>query len=273
MVAGPVGGGSPRSSVHLVSGVPARPAPVRCSWCLLRSLVGTPVPSCVPGSSWSALKRPIPTQSVVQGFIDITPSSSSSQVWKLGIEPLPTAQVPNGPVGRLWVVSVPPVSTRGHLDGCAPRPAVVHLLSPVSPCCIPRPRRVRAKSRLLAPRGRTRRMGPSDSRDGRGAVYLQVTTMSRGSAPMSGGRPCRSGDGRSVTRGEPAATRSPQPVHIPGDNFSTSRPWSPTACRQLPPSTRASPVSTSVHGCGQPPGQSYCLARLLMRAVSSVTCV
>src|SRR5687767_6990390 len=72
---------------------------------------------------WNPLgtaERSFPTQSVVQGILDPNNSSSSSHVWKLGTEAVRAAQGPIGPVGGLWVVSASPVSTRGHLDGCAP---------------------------------------------------------------------------------------------------------------------------------------------------------
>src|SRR3712207_1836652 len=65
-------------------------------------------------------ERSVPTQSVVREFSEITPSSSSSLVWKLGNEPLRAGQRANGPVGPLWAVSVFLLSTRGQIDGCAP---------------------------------------------------------------------------------------------------------------------------------------------------------
>src|SRR4051812_34705332 len=42
-------------------------------------------------------------------------------------------------VGALWAAGARPVSTRGHLDGCAPGTTVVHVLSPASPCAVPSP--------------------------------------------------------------------------------------------------------------------------------------
>ena len=116
------------------------PASVRCSSCLLRYLRGKPRPSMSVLQALWARDRSFPTQSVVQGFIEITNSSSSSHVWKLGTTPLRAAQRPNGPVGRLWVVSVFLLSTRGHLDGCAPTSRAVHPLSPASPCSSPQAR-------------------------------------------------------------------------------------------------------------------------------------
>jgi len=172
---------------------------------------------------------------------EITPSSSSSQVWKLGIEALRAGQPPDRPVGRLWAVTVVLLSTRGHLDGCSPSPRGVHPLSPVSPGRIPRScpgagtvgRRHAAESAMRRHTRRSRRCPePEDA---------------------GAGRPPAAGP---VTGGDPAGTRSPQPVHIPGDNFSMCRRRSPAGHRQLPPSTRASRVSTSVHGCGQPLGQT-----------------
>src|SRR5688572_15123233 len=183
------GGGSPRSSVHLVTGVPARQAPVRCSSCLLRSFVGAPVPSC---GSWSTLKRTNHTQRVAQGFIDRTHSSSSSHVWKMGIEAVRAAQGPKVPVGQLWVVSVLPVSTRGHPDGCAPRPPVVHLLSPASPRWIPR-----SWAGGVVPRRRPDGFGFTD--DPPGVVYTQVRSMFIARMPVFASSPGDRRIGRSVT--------------------------------------------------------------------------
>src|SRR5687768_11528358 len=127
----------------------------------------------------STAEQGFPTQSVVQGFLDLNHSSSSSHVWKLGIEGLCAAQESNGPVGRLWVVSASPVSTRGHLDGCAPPPVVVHLLSPVCPCWIPRSSRRRARLR----RGPVpRRACVVASR----TAYTQVSSVSRGVRAVPG---------------------------------------------------------------------------------------
>ena len=129
---------------------------------------------CTRERLWSGA---FPTQSVVQGFIEITNSSSSSQVWKLGIGPLRAAQGPNRPVGRLWVVSVFLLSTRGQDDGCAPRSPPLHPLSPASPGSVPRscpgvarPGRRRPERRTAdagAPRY-TRRSAGRDRRPGRG---------------------------------------------------------------------------------------------------------
>ena len=136
--------------------------PVRCSSCLLLSPRGKPrSPDALVSALWAQCPQPnprpahslvgrcrcgargapsrsVPTQSVVQGFIEITSSSSSSHVWKLGIGPVRAAQGRSDPVGRLWVVSVCLLSTRGQNDRCAPRPSSLHPLSPVCPCCIPR---------------------------------------------------------------------------------------------------------------------------------------
>lgn len=201
-------GGKPPSS-----GAPRgpSPAPRRCVSCQ-GSLRGS--------------ERSVPTQNVVQGFIGINNSSSSSHVWKLGTGPLSAAQAPDGPVGGLWVVSVLPVSTRGHLDGCAPVTLPVHPLSPASPCSVPR-----ACARRPPRAGASDRHGRADRRDG--AASVQVRAM-RGVAAGIGDRPRAGGPALApMTAGEPAHTRSPQPVHIPGDNFSMCRRRSPHRHPQL----------------------------------------
>ena len=168
--------------------------PVRCSSCLLPSLWGKPrSPDALVQPLWAQCPQPIPrtahflvaggrcgapgapsrsvpTQSVVQGFIEITNSSSSSHVWNLGTTPLRAAQRANAPVGRLWVVSVFLLSTRGHLDGCAPTSGAVHPLSPASPGGVPRFRREwgRRHSGLQGGNGRTHHPCRSASRNGSG---------------------------------------------------------------------------------------------------------
>ncbi|TQN40716.1 hypothetical protein FHU33_0065 [Blastococcus colisei] len=331
-----------------------RPVPVRCSSCLLRSPRGKPrsldellrlfrrrlpTPICCPPVRVSCLASclgqgsglrsgtELPHPECGSRISEITPSSSSSHVWKLGIEAVRAGQVPTTAVGRLWAVTVDLLSTRGHLDGCSPSSVGVHPLSPVSPCWIPRscPARRRRRS-VLRDRDRGMFAIPAGQGGIQGRIGVGGSTVGRRA---------------SVTSGDPSGTRSPQPVHIPGDNFSTSRRGSPTGHRQLPPRTRAPGVSTSFHGCGQPSGkqlrrppddtaannfvvlrttprpgrwlrasrgrhpsrrvgpegprrrdstaqraggrqleaarsggpQCHCLARLLMRAVSSVTCV
>ena len=174
-------------------------------------------------------------------------------MWKLGIEGVRPAQEPNGPVGRLWVVSASPVSTGGHLDGCAPRPAVVHLLSPGCPCWIPRPPRAVPGSPSWEPPS----VVPRPRELGIFAVQSGFWGRGPGSCDATRSPEVR----RSVTCRDLVATRSPQPVHIPGDNFSTSRPRSPIAYPVLPASTRGSPLSTSVHGCGQPSGEEMTTGR------------
>ena len=237
----------------------------------------------------------------------INNSSSSSHVWKLGTKPLSAAQAPGDPVGRLWVVSVRPVSTRGHLDGCAPVTRPVHSLSPASPCSVPRSRARRRRGRGRRPATEAADPGDraADPRDGPASVQVSAV---RGIAASRGGRSASRGSlPGAMTAGEPAHTRSPQPVHIPGDNFSMCRPRSSHRYPQLqaddremnePPTPhtlwtglrRISPsgarrVPRKRVGHAPPSGerrvaavssggrQSHCRARLLMRAVSSVTWV
>ena len=162
----------------------------------------------------------------------INNSSSSSHVWKLGTKPLSAAQAPGDPVGRLWVVSVRPVSTRGHLDGCAPVTRPVHSLSPASPCSVPRSRARRRRGRdgdpprsgrSRPPRGRSTR----GTGVGAGQRRARHRSVARWQVGLAGSAP------GAMTAGEPAHTRSPQPVHIPGDNFSMCRPRSSHRYPQL----------------------------------------
>ena len=177
-------------------------------------------------------KRSVPTQSVVQGFFEITNSSSSSRLWNLGIGPLRAAQARFGPVGRLWVVSVLLLSTRGQNDRCAPGSPSLHPVSPASPRAVPSPcpgRRTRDAARRRADQACT----------GKPLVSPGMTGSTRTATERG-----------VVTAGEPAHTRSPQPVHIPGDNFSMSRPWSPAERAPSLPDVRGSALSTHPHRCG-----------------------
>ena len=214
---------------------------MRCSSCLLRSPWGKPrSPDRRSTSLWALARRLLlqlrlsarkpgrrppgqgfPTQNVVQGFLDITPSSSSSQVWKLGNRPLRAGQRPNGAVGPLWGASAFLLSTRGHLDDCAPTRPAVHLLSPVSPVPVP------SQSPVAVAGGGRRRAGVRE-----GGANVQVSAPGRRSDRTRRQDGCGTRSVAPVTSSDPAGTRSPQAVHIPGDNFSTSRPWSPFGCRR-----------------------------------------
>jgi hypothetical protein len=127
----------------------------------------------------------------------------------------PCRSARNGAVGRLWVVSGVLLSTRGHLDGCAPGRRAVHLLSPGYPRPVPR------SCPGPWPGGAP---GPWF---GGSAHVRRVYTLAGGpGGPGAVGR--RNGTGPAqVTSGQLTHARSPQAVHIPGDNFSTCRPWSP----------------------------------------------
>jgi hypothetical protein len=123
-------------------------------------------------------------------------------------------------------------------------------------------------------------------------------------------RPGRAADGGAVTSCHPVGTRSPQAVHIPGDNFSTCRSRSRSVRRPSPSRTGAGSRQPPDTTCGQSPTEpvtdspqpaggrpsrqgpaqrtrgtviggggspeddsDHCRARLLILAVSSVTCV
>src|SRR5690242_8986883 len=91
-----------------------------------------------------------------------------------------------------------------------------------------------------------------------------------------------------VTKCDVAHTGSPQPVHIPGDNFSICRPdellhrlVDPGMSRDRRPPVRTQPVDGDMSTGGSGPARAgrrwgrtgivgYWRARLLMRAVSSV---
>ena len=187
--------------------------PVRCSSCLLRSPrrcgahraccrlpEGTPVPR---GSSGAADRcrspgnRSFPTQSVVQGFIEITTSSSSSHVWKLGIGPLRAAQRPNGPVGRCgWSAS----SCCRHVDNST---AVHRGRRPSTPCPLSRPRSVprRVPRSVAAGRRRCRGLG----RDGRAAIRAGQRAVTAGRRSKRAA--IRAPAAGQVTGRDPASTR------------------------------------------------------------------
>src|ERR1700745_4193889 len=80
----------------------------------------------------------IPTLSGVREFSEITPSSSSSLVWKLGIRVLRAGRSRYGHVCPMWAGGLVLLSTRGQNDGCAPATAVVHDLSPARTRRVPR---------------------------------------------------------------------------------------------------------------------------------------
>src|SRR5690242_9015940 len=110
-----------------------RPVPRLCAHIV-------PVPLC-PGETLllgSTLQRRIPTPSGVREILEISPSSSSSLVWNLGIGPVVAGQGRTGAVRPVWGTGVVLLSTRGHLDGCAPVTVVVHDLSPADTRGVPR---------------------------------------------------------------------------------------------------------------------------------------
>jgi hypothetical protein len=100
------------------------------------------------------------------------------------------------------------------------------------------------------PAGIVRTVGqrPRNGRKPRsGAVWMAMQRIAPGPAPERD----RSA---AVTSSDPAATRSPQAVHIPGDNFSMCRPRSPSEGAWSPACVPRSAVPAAVHGCGQTPG-------------------
>ena len=218
---------------------------MRCSSCLLRSPEGKPCPSL------SAL---LPLEALEQ-----RPSSAASppRVWFknlrdnslifviTGVEAGDRApSCCSGPEWACWPIvggdRLPVVDTwtsRRLFTVAAARPPSVPCLSRADPQAVPR-----------------RRTPEYRDRHG-GAARWPHSRRSGASARGWGAAPVTGGDGGPVTSRDPAGTGSPQPVHIPGDNFSTSRWWLPAGDRFPPPPIRASPGSTSVHGCGQTPGQ------------------
>src|SRR4051794_15468516 len=160
---------------------------------------------------WTPSRRSVPTQSVVREILEITPSSSSSQVWILGTTGLRAGGGRNGPVGRLWAVSVSLLSTRGHLDGCAPTSPAVHDLSPSSPRPVPR------SYPGLRERLPSVGAGAYVRRRSAGQRAVVRPALRQRTVP----RPVRTVG--TVTSCDLAHTRSPQPVHIPGDNSSICR--------------------------------------------------
>src|SRR4051812_16321579 len=73
----------------------------------------TPAPFLTPPGP---LAGSFPTHTAVRENLDISPSSSSSHVWKLGRTTDRAGQPANRHVGRLWVDDVLLLSTRGQLD-------------------------------------------------------------------------------------------------------------------------------------------------------------
>jgi hypothetical protein len=175
-------------------------------------------------------------------------------------------------------------TSRRLCTGDVRRPRSVPAAPPARPQSVPRPADCRGRDGVRAGR---RGAGT------RSAGLRRTVRTPRGGPEMTG---C-----------DLAHTRSPQPVHIPGDNSSTSRlrrvgeapldghprgsalstPLSP-GCGQAVLSTRTRPRRRPANGCigtrARAPGQlqesggassrpRHCRARLLMRAVSSVTCV
>jgi hypothetical protein len=204
--------------------------------CLLSSLLR---PSCPRGSSCRAgcprgqPGRAVPIVCVVREHPGINSSSSSSQVWKLGTGPVRAGRPPTGPVGPLWAGDRRPVSTRGQLDRCAPTATVLHPRSPVDAQVRPHPTRIEAR-------------GPGT------AVGTRV---------------------RSVWTGPPARVDAAGQRRA-GARRASSRRWTSWARR---PIAGISPTCAQSWGQGDSgttvTGPSYCRARLLMRAVSSVTWV
>ena len=169
------------------------------------SLPAAAVPcDTVPGALLEPCWQLIPIATGVPEIFEITPSSSSSLLWKLGNRPLRAGQRPRGLLARCGEVSVFLLSTRGQLDGCAPGCPVVHALSPVHPRVIPR---ACGRRRVLT--GRFRGSPRRHRRSATGCRFGRAV------------RDVRLRRSRAVT---PRATLRPQTVHILGDNSSTSRP-------------------------------------------------
>jgi hypothetical protein len=197
---------------------------------------GNPVPCrvlCATALSWLLMRslgtaqRSVPTLNVVREILGRSTSSSSSHVWKLGTGPLSAGQVPTSPVGPLWAVSVLLLSTRGQLDRRAQRPPFVHLHSPGCPLFVPM---------------------PCARRPARPPCCRLLDAVHRGKVQVTGviGADVASAGLRGSANADRHRDGSPQPVHIPGDNFSTCRPDR----RSLTSLCRAGtglPLSTGLH--------------------------
>jgi hypothetical protein len=210
----------------------ARAVPARCSCCLLRAPLGKPRPplSCSGTSEPPWAQRPHPECGsrilrdnslilVITGVEagDRTPSCCS------------------GPESACWFIvggqRFPVVDTwtrRRLCTGVAVSPPPVPAVSrgcPQDSC-----------------RGRN-----GDGDDGRrdGQRDREVAGQDGNTGPCG-----RQGKDAAVTSSEPAGTRSPQPVHIPGDNFSTSRRWSLVTCEASPRRVGPPALSTRPQRCG-----------------------
>src|SRR3954451_1403698 len=110
------------------------PCSLRCSSCLVWSSGGKLQPLPDP---FGASRSSVPTQTGVRENFEISPSSSSSLVWKLGRTTVGAGRHAHRHVGPLWVAGVFLLSTRGQLEGRAHDRGSVHGLSPVRPRPIP----------------------------------------------------------------------------------------------------------------------------------------
>jgi hypothetical protein len=198
-------------------------APGPPTWCgahpPLRRASASPLPSsrllhgplcCLLGGRVRAPGRHVPTVNVVREQLEISPSSSSSRVWNLGIEPLSAGHRGNRAVGALWAGDRLPVSTRGQLDCCAPSLTCLHPSSPGHAQGRPHP----------VPRGPSgRRAGSTASSAGCGQIRPgRWTSQVRG---LPAGAPGRATSG--VRHPAAAGDRYPQPVHSPGDKATSAR--------------------------------------------------
>ncbi len=215
----------------------------------------------VPGARRDSPAGALPILSVVREHIGRNTSSSSSRLWILGTGPLPAGRPPNRPVGPLWAGRRLPVSTRGQLDSCAPTTARLHPPSPGHAQVRPHPPvdgppEAAVVHRLFHRCGRRPSVGASTQVSG---LWTTRTTGGHGGEPPCGQR----------------RRRSPQPVHSPGDK--ATRPRRSRVVRTVTarrsgdrPRCRGPPRACERWGA---PRSFYWRARLLIRAVSSVTWV
>jgi hypothetical protein len=233
---------------------PCSPGTVRCASCAVHRARrgrhgGTRDPIRCPAVRSRPSSQRFPTPTGVRENSDLSPSSPSSPVWKLGIGPLRAGQRPSRHVGPLWGNDLLLLSTRGHLDGCAHRPPAVHLLSPAPPRPIPSPCPGRRPAAVRAPWTRPPRRWTATPWRGERAGRRRRVTLRAHLGSGLGTEPRATADTGTAV---PPRSRSPQGVHIPGDNSATCRQRRGARPARMPARTRSAGASPAAPGCGQP---------------------